>query len=125
MSYSVGDSEQHKVMKERSAMRVSIWESQQQPRQSNFCPVCNVRLIYQDKGTMLWCKECGNKTPVQEIKREKRLSSKYGYAYGSSGRLIKSMPRRGKKSNIQEFDSVNSQLDQEEKEALRAAGHQI
>lgn len=118
-------SEQQRYMENRSKVNVSIIDFQT-TSDDLWCFACipATKLIFEDNGLITVCPNCGRKERASDIKHEKELGSKFGKR-SFSGPLLQSMDKRSKKDKRPKFDSVNSQLSEEEKQELRGYGLRI
>lgn len=115
-------SEARKTMEARRKVNfVQFGEPKNTEKQ--WCPICNVVLLYKENGAIAFCKECGTETPISQIKQTKKLRSKFGENI-SAGPMILSKDRRSKKEKPI-TDSVNSELSEEDKSELRSYGYRI
>ena len=117
------NSEARKTMEARKKVNFVSWGERNVNEGKQWCPVCNVVLLYKENGTIAWCKECGNETLVSQMKQVKRLRSKFGEA-ADAGPIILSKDRRSKKEHPI-TDSVNSELSEEDLADLRSMGFRI
>lgn len=102
---------------------VAIWD-EQNIQDKVFCPVCNVKLMYTENGRFLWCKECGQKTPVEEVKHEKKLTSKFVKSQAANP-IVVSKGVGKKRRSVVDNDSVNASLSDEDLLDLRRMGYRI
>jgi hypothetical protein len=127
MAYVADDiyniSQARMAQEKKSKVAVALWEDQN-VEDKVFCPICLVKLKYIDAGKNLWCKECGNKTPVQEVKHEKKLTSRFARTGNQQPIIMSKGPLKRKKS-IVDNDSVNADLTDEDLLDLRRMGYRI
>ncbi len=126
MSYGSDDiynqSEAKKTQENLNKVGVALWQDQNLEEKIS-CPLCRVKLIYQDNGRTLWCKECGKKTPVSDVKHEKKLTSRFPKS-GSNTPIIISQKNKKHKSML-DYDGVNASLTDEDLADLRNAGFRV
>lgn len=124
MSYiDNSDSEARKTIEARKKVNFVSWGERNVNEGKQWCPVCNVVLLYKENGNIAWCKSCGNETPVGQIKTAKTLRSKFGET-ASAGPMLFSQPRRSRRENSI-TDSTNAELSEEDKAELRGMGFML
>jgi hypothetical protein len=116
-------SEARKTMEARKKVNFVSFGEKAINEGKQWCPVCNVVLIYKDNGATAWCKECGQSTPTNQLRTQKTLRSKFG-ENRDAGPMIVSKERRSTKK-VPLTDSVNSELSEEDKIELRSMGFNI
>jgi hypothetical protein len=115
-------SETRKIITARDKIRVDLWPDQE-IEQSLWCPVCRVKLKFEDNGRTLWCKECGKHTPSTEVKHEKKLRSKFPKS-NSGNPIVISQPKKSKRERPTAV-GVNANLSEEDLKELRGMGFNV
>jgi hypothetical protein len=116
------NSEQRKTQEARDKVRVTLWSEQNIEKESPRCKTCisHQKLILQEQDWV--CRECGKKTPVAEIKHEKKLTSKFSTE--GLGSFILSQ-KGAKRKRLASYDNPNSELSEEDLNDLRNAGFTV
>jgi hypothetical protein len=112
----------------RNKINIALWPEQLGSNESRY-PVCEfdpyIKLQLVDNGTMWFCKECGNKTPVSEVKQDRKLVRKHGSRTSST--MITSLPgadraKRKPKSSRELSAADTTRLTAEDKQDLAGWG---
>lgn len=116
-------SEVSKTIETRDKVRISLW-SDQESEQTIWCPVCRVKLNFEDNGRTLSCRECGTKTPSTDVKHEKKLTSRFPKT-SSGNPIIISQPKKSKHEKFSGGGGINANLSEEDLNDLRSMGYSV
>jgi len=111
-----------KIREERDKIRVNLFDDNEKQKVELWCYICNRKMVFEDAGRKIHCRECGVTKPVEEAKRVKKLTSRFPSA---SGNPIIISQKDKKRELFRTTDTVNSDLDDETKQELRSYGYNI
>jgi hypothetical protein len=115
-------------LEQRPKIGIALWPEQLGSNESRN-PMCefdpHIKLQLVDNGSMWFCRECGNKIPVAEVKQDRKLVRKHGTR--TSATMITSLPgadraKRKPKSSRELAAADTSTLTAEDKQDFAGWG---
>lgn len=117
------NSELRKVREARDKIGVNLWPDQQVQKYNPRCLTCISHQKLKLEGANWVCRECGTKTPVEQVRHEKKLTSKFPSSGSGNPMIISKKDKKQKR--FDGYNSVNSDIDDETKNDIRAMGYNI
>jgi predicted RNA-binding Zn-ribbon protein involved in translation (DUF1610 family) len=110
-----------KELRKRRTVNTCFWNSSYSGPKKPKCDICQQSLVTPAGQKDMQCPKCGKVTTIEDVKKtqEKKLVNTNPK---TAGPVLISQKRKGKCDKpISKYDSVNEQLDEEDKADIRAA----